>query len=90
MGYGNIDRIDQYFISSSRLVAHAVHGINPNRCHTPNLALLHNIEIFQDWGDLHQTNQFDQRLRSGINTAADASNYRSVGTSCEAISIFTI
>jgi len=30
MGYGNIDRIDQYFISSSRLVAHAVHGINPN------------------------------------------------------------
>jgi hypothetical protein len=41
-------------------------------------------------GDLRQTNQFDQRLWSGINAAADASSYRPAGTSCEAISIFTI
>jgi hypothetical protein len=32
-------------------------------------------------GDLRQTTQLDQRLWSGINTAADASRYRPAGTS---------
>ena len=41
-------------------------------------------------GRLAQTNQFDQRLRSELNTATDVSSYRPEGASCEAISIFLI
>jgi hypothetical protein len=36
MGYGNTDQIDHYFISSLRLVAHALYGIKANRSHRPN------------------------------------------------------
>ena len=39
---------------------------------------------------LRQTNQFDQRLWSGIKTAADASSYRPAEMSCEVISILLI
>jgi hypothetical protein len=35
MGYGNSNLIYQCFISSSRLVAHALQSIRPNRCMGP-------------------------------------------------------
>jgi len=44
---------------------------------------------FKTDGDL-TLSQFDQRLRSEFNTAADTSSYRLGGASYEAISIFLI
>jgi SRSO17 transposase len=56
----------------------------------PQIALGQIPRAKKSGGDARQTNQFDQRLRSGINAAADALSHRPGGTLCEVISIFLI